>query len=371
MPEQPNKPYDIRDIIGAVLDDRYLFEVQAEYAPNILIGFGRLNGRPVGIVANQPAHLAGCLDINASLKGARFVRFCDCFNHSHRDVRGRAGLSPGHDAGVRRHHQARGQAALRVLRGHGAEAHRDHAQGLWRGLLRHVVEAHPRRRELRVPDGGDRRDGAGGRGEHPLPARDGSRVGSGRAQGGEDARSTGTSSPTRMWPRSAATSTRSSSPGTPGRSSSRRWRSSPPSATRTRRRSTGTSRYDTARHRSRSPPAHRGRPEVLGGAHAQARAGEVARPPGAVHGIGRCTHGAPRDARRGGRPRLPRRSRVSGGVSVHARRPAHGLPRAALDHAAVCGLRLCSGDQQALPLPPRPGPERAQRGVRPADPDGV
>jgi propionyl-CoA carboxylase beta chain len=80
VPEQPNKPYDIRDIIGAVLDDRYLFEVQAEYAPNILIGFGRLNGRPVGIVANQPAHLAGCLDINASLKGARFVRFCDCFN---------------------------------------------------------------------------------------------------------------------------------------------------------------------------------------------------------------------------------------------------------------------------------------------------
>ena len=63
-----------------MLDDRYLFEVQAEYAPNILIGFGRLNGRPVGIVANQPAHLAGCLDINASLKGARFVRFCDCFN---------------------------------------------------------------------------------------------------------------------------------------------------------------------------------------------------------------------------------------------------------------------------------------------------
>jgi propionyl-CoA carboxylase beta chain len=80
VPDQPNKPYDIRDIIAGVLDDRYLFEIQAEYAPNLLIGFGRLNGRPVGIVANQPAHLAGCLDINASLKGARFVRFCDCFN---------------------------------------------------------------------------------------------------------------------------------------------------------------------------------------------------------------------------------------------------------------------------------------------------
>ena len=80
VPDQPNKPYDIRDIVRAVLDDRYFFEVQAENAPNILIGFGRLNGRPVGVVANQPAHLAGCLDISASVKGARFVRFCDCFN---------------------------------------------------------------------------------------------------------------------------------------------------------------------------------------------------------------------------------------------------------------------------------------------------
>src|SRR5688572_16620279 len=76
----PNKAYDIKDIITTVVDDRYFFEVQAAYAPNIVVGFGRLGGRPVGIVANQPAHLAGCLDINASLKAARFVRFCDCFN---------------------------------------------------------------------------------------------------------------------------------------------------------------------------------------------------------------------------------------------------------------------------------------------------
>jgi propionyl-CoA carboxylase beta chain len=80
VPEQPNKPYDMKDIIGTVLDDHYFFEVQGSYAPNLVIGFGRLGGRPVGIVANQPAHLAGCLDINASIKGARFVRFCDCFN---------------------------------------------------------------------------------------------------------------------------------------------------------------------------------------------------------------------------------------------------------------------------------------------------
>ena len=80
VPDQPNKPYDMREIVRTVLDDRYFFEIQAEHAPNLLIGFGRLNGRPIGVVANQPAHLAGCLDISASLKGARFVRFCDCFN---------------------------------------------------------------------------------------------------------------------------------------------------------------------------------------------------------------------------------------------------------------------------------------------------
>ena len=80
VPDQPNRPYDMKAIIETVLDDRYFFEVQADYAPNIIIGFGRLGGRPVGIVANQPAHLAGCLDINASVKAARFVRFCDCFN---------------------------------------------------------------------------------------------------------------------------------------------------------------------------------------------------------------------------------------------------------------------------------------------------
>ncbi len=80
VPDLPNRPYDIKAIVRPVLDERYFFEVQADYAPNIVVGFGRLNGRPVGIVANQPAHLAGCLDISASLKAARFVRFCDCFN---------------------------------------------------------------------------------------------------------------------------------------------------------------------------------------------------------------------------------------------------------------------------------------------------
>jgi propionyl-CoA carboxylase beta chain len=80
VPAESNKPYDIKDAINAIVDDGYFFEVQEHYAKNIVVGFARLNGRPVGIVANQPAFLAGVLDINSSIKGARFVRFCDCFN---------------------------------------------------------------------------------------------------------------------------------------------------------------------------------------------------------------------------------------------------------------------------------------------------
>ncbi len=80
IPDDPNQPYDMRNVIQEVLDDRYFFEVQADYAKNIVIGFGRLGGRSAAIVANQPDFLAGALDINASDKGARFVRFCDAFN---------------------------------------------------------------------------------------------------------------------------------------------------------------------------------------------------------------------------------------------------------------------------------------------------
>src|SRR3989442_1010530 len=80
VPENPNKPYDMHQVIGAVVDDGYFFEVQEAFAKNILCGFARLGGRSVGIVANQPAFLAGVLDIDASVKAARFVRFCDCFN---------------------------------------------------------------------------------------------------------------------------------------------------------------------------------------------------------------------------------------------------------------------------------------------------
>jgi propionyl-CoA carboxylase beta chain len=80
VPPSPNQPYDILDLIHTVADEGYFLEVHQHYARNIVVGFARLGGRPVGIVANQPAVLAGTLDIDASVKGARFVRFCDAFN---------------------------------------------------------------------------------------------------------------------------------------------------------------------------------------------------------------------------------------------------------------------------------------------------
>jgi len=80
VPADPNVPYDIKDIIEPVCDQQYFFEIQPDFAKNIVIGFGRLAGRTIGFVANQPNHLAGSLDIDASDKAARFIRFCDCFN---------------------------------------------------------------------------------------------------------------------------------------------------------------------------------------------------------------------------------------------------------------------------------------------------
>ncbi len=80
VPADPQKPYDMKDAIHSVVDDGYFFEVHEHYAKNLVVGFASLDGRPIGIVANQPAFLAGVLDINASVKGARFVRFCDAFN---------------------------------------------------------------------------------------------------------------------------------------------------------------------------------------------------------------------------------------------------------------------------------------------------
>eukprot|EP01114_Cavostelium_apophysatum_P008705 TRINITY_DN2142_c0_g1_i1.p1 TRINITY_DN2142_c0_g1~~TRINITY_DN2142_c0_g1_i1.p1 ORF type:complete len:545 (+),score=151.11 TRINITY_DN2142_c0_g1_i1:84-1718(+) len=80
VPQDPNLPYDMKRVINKIVDDSNFFEIQPNYAKNIVIGFGRVEGRSVGVIANQPLELSGCLDINASVKAARFVRFCDAFN---------------------------------------------------------------------------------------------------------------------------------------------------------------------------------------------------------------------------------------------------------------------------------------------------
>lgn len=80
IPDNPNQPYDIREVVDLVTDEESFFEVHKNFAENIVVGFARIGGRSIGVVGNQPASLAGVLDINASIKGARFVRFCDCFN---------------------------------------------------------------------------------------------------------------------------------------------------------------------------------------------------------------------------------------------------------------------------------------------------
>lgn len=80
IPDQPNKPYEIRDIVTRVVDHGRFFEVHAAFAQNLVVGFARMDGQTIGVVGNQPAVLAGVLDIDASVKGARFVRFCDAFN---------------------------------------------------------------------------------------------------------------------------------------------------------------------------------------------------------------------------------------------------------------------------------------------------
>ena len=80
IPENPNKPYDMKDVINGIIDEDSFFEIHKDYAENIIVGFARLAGRSIGIVANQPLQLAGCLDVKSSIKGARFTRFCDSFN---------------------------------------------------------------------------------------------------------------------------------------------------------------------------------------------------------------------------------------------------------------------------------------------------
>jgi propionyl-CoA carboxylase beta chain len=159
IPDSPNQPYDMHEVITRILDDDEFLEVQAGYATNIIVGFGRVDGRPVGIVANQPTQFAGCLDINASEKAARFIRTCDCFNIPIVMLVDVPGFLPGTD----QEYNGIIRRGAKLLYAYGeatvAEGHRDHPQGLRRRLLRDGLQGNGRGCQRRVADRPDRRDG--------------------------------------------------------------------------------------------------------------------------------------------------------------------------------------------------------------------
>ncbi len=171
VPDNPNKPYDIKELILKVVDEGDFFELSEAFARNIVIGFGRIGGRTVGFVANQPMVLAGVLDSDASRKAARFVRFCDAFNIPIVTFVDVPGFLPGTAQEYGGSDQARRQIAVRLFAVHGAARHRDYEEGVRRRLRRDGVKAHRRRRQLRLADGADRGDGRQGRGRDHLPRR--------------------------------------------------------------------------------------------------------------------------------------------------------------------------------------------------------
>ena len=165
IPDNPNKPYDMKELIEKVVDEGDFFELQPDYAGNIVIGFARIEGHPVGIV-----RLFGYRLGNQSGAVRAVLRQ---FQHPACHLRRRTRLPARYGAGIRRHHQAWGEIAVRLCGGHRAQGHGHHPQGLWRGVRCDVVQASARRRQLCLADGGNRRHGAQGRSRDHLPRRPG------------------------------------------------------------------------------------------------------------------------------------------------------------------------------------------------------
>ena len=158
-------------VIEHVLDDGEFLEVQPLFAPNIVVGFGRVEGRSVGVVANQPMQFAGTPRHRRLREGRPVRAHLRRVQHPGADLRRRARLPARHRPGVERHHPPRREADLRLRRGHRPAGHRDHPQGLRRRLRRDGLQAPRRRHQPRLADRADRGDGRPGRGEHPLPQR--------------------------------------------------------------------------------------------------------------------------------------------------------------------------------------------------------
>ena len=171
VPADPQKPYDMRDVISLIVDDGEFFEVQEHFAQNIIVGFSRLDGYPVGD-RRQPAEAPRRRARHRVLREGRAVRaHLRRLQHPARHLHRRPRLPARHLAGVGRDHPPRREAALRVHRGDRAEADGRHAQGLRRRLRRHELQAHAGRLQLRLAAGRGRGDGPRGRGQHHLPPR--------------------------------------------------------------------------------------------------------------------------------------------------------------------------------------------------------
>ena len=204
IPDNPNKPYDIKELIQKVVDEGDFFEIQETFAKNIVTGFARMEGRTVGIVANQPMVLAGVLDSDASRKAARFVRFCDCFNIPIVTFVDVPGFLPGTDqeyGGLIKHGAKLLFAFTEATVPKVTVITRKAYGGAYDVMS---VKAYPRRRELCLADGRDRGDGRQGRGRDPLPRR------ARRSEARSRSASTNIrrASPIRSSPPSAAISTR-------------------------------------------------------------------------------------------------------------------------------------------------------------------
>ena len=169
-PDQ-RRPYAMHDVIHELVDDGTFLEIQPNWAKNILVGFARLDGQSVGIVANNPRVMAGTLNIDASDKAARFIRTCDCYNIPILTLVDVTGFLPGVAQEHARHHPARREDALCLRRSHRAQNHADHAQKLRRRVPRHEQPRYGRRRGVRVAHRCRGRDGRGGSRQHRVPPR--------------------------------------------------------------------------------------------------------------------------------------------------------------------------------------------------------
>ena len=217
MPGQPNRPYDMKEVIKHIVDNGQFLEVHEHWAQNILVGFARLGGRPVGIVAQQPMVLAGVLDTEASQKSARFVRFCDAFNVPLIVLEDVPGFMPGRHAGAWRDHSPWRQVALRVFRGDCAEADRDRAQGVRRCLLCDESPPYWRRPCIGLAERRNCGDGTGWGRQCHLPARDRRSRGPAGAQSRNWCKITVRGLPIPMWRLRPVLSTTSSSRVRPAR----------------------------------------------------------------------------------------------------------------------------------------------------------